>query len=71
MGELYQPAGYEWPSVPDPGDYWVPDLAWEAGADFVVSGDPHLLDHKIPLQAEVVTPARFLEELRRRDPGLR
>lgn len=39
------------------------------GVDFIVTWDPHLLDHAIPLPIEVVTPARFLEELRRREPG--
>lgn len=63
MGELYRPAGHEWPSVPDPGDYWLPDLAWESGADFIVSGDPHLLDHEIPLPSEVVTAAELLRRL--------
>ena len=57
--------------MPDPKDYWMLDLAYASGADFVVTWDPRLLDHEVPLPVEVVTPARFLEELGRRDPGAR
>ncbi len=57
--------------MPDPKDYWMLDLAYASGADFVVIWDPHLLDHEVPLPVEVVTPARFLEELGCRDPGAR
>lgn len=63
MGELYTPAGHEWPSVSDPGDYWLPDLAWEAGADFVVSGDPHLHGIELPFPVEVVTATEFVRRL--------
>lgn len=63
MGELYTPVGHEWPSVPDLGDYWIPDLAWEAGADFVVSGDPHLHGTELPFPVEVVTATELLRRL--------
>ncbi len=63
MGELYTPAGHEWPSIPDPGDYWIPDLAWESGADFVVSGDPHLHGIELPFPVEVVTSTEFVGRL--------
>lgn len=63
MGELHTPAGHEWPSVSDPGDYWIPDLAWEAGADFVVSGDPHLHGIELPFPVEVVTATELVRRL--------
>lgn len=50
--------------MPDPKDYWMLDLAFVSEADFIITWDPHLLDHEIPLPVEVVTPARFLEESR-------
>lgn len=65
MGQHYHPQRYDWPSVPDPKDYWMLDLAFAAEADSIVTWDPHLLDHEIPLPVEIVTPARFLEESRR------
>lgn len=71
MGRHYRPRRHDWPSVPDPEDGWMPDLALASGADFIVTWDPHLLDHEVPLPVEIVTPARFLEELRRRNPGPR
>ncbi len=71
MGHHCRVRRHDWPSVPDPNDYWMLDLALASRADFIVTWDPHLLDHEIPLPIEVVTPARFLEELRRREPEAR
>jgi len=68
MGKFHRPRRHDWPSVPDPRDYWMLDLAFAAEADFIVTWDSHLLDHEIPLPVEVVTPARFLEESRRHEP---
>jgi transposase len=34
--------------VPDPKDYWMVDLVLAAEPDFIVTWDPHLLDHEIP-----------------------
>lgn len=63
MGVLYRPARYDWPSVPDPKDYWQPDLAWESEADYIVAWDPHLLDANLPFPVEVVTPPQLLARL--------
>jgi predicted nucleic acid-binding protein len=71
MGHHCRVRRHDWPSVPDPNDYWMLDLALASGVDFIVTWAPHLLDHEIPLPIEVVTPARFLEELRRREPEAR
>lgn len=68
MGRHHRPQRHDWPSVPDPKDYRMLDLAFAAEADFIVTRDPHLLDHEVPLPVEIATPARFLEQLRRQDP---
>ena len=65
MGRHHRPQRHDWPSGPDPKDYWTLDLAVVSESDFVVTWDPHLLDHEIPLPVAVVTPARFLEESER------
>lgn len=62
-GTLHRPPRYDWPSVNDPDDYWQPDLAFEAAADYIVTHDPHLLEAELPLPTEVVTPAELLREL--------
>lgn len=69
MGRHHRPQRYDWPSVPDPNDYWMLDLALAAEADFIVTWDQHLLDHEIPLPVAIATPDRFLEELRHHEPG--
>lgn len=63
MGVLYHPTRRDWPSVPDPKDYWQPDLAWEAGADYIVSWDPHLTEASLPFPVEVLTPPQLLARL--------
>ncbi len=68
MGRHHRPRRHDWPSVPDVKDYWMLDLALAAEADFIVTWDPHLLDYEVPLPVEIVTPARFLEQLRRQEP---
>ena len=35
MGRHHRPQRYDWPSVPDPNDYWMLDLALAAEADFM------------------------------------
>jgi putative PIN family toxin of toxin-antitoxin system len=39
MGELFQPRKQDWPSLSDPKDWWVLDLALESQADYIVSRD--------------------------------
>ena len=63
IGTLYRPTRYGWPSVPDPKDYWQPDLAWEPGADYIVAWDPHLTNASLPFPVEVVTPPQLLARL--------
>jgi putative PIN family toxin of toxin-antitoxin system len=47
----------------DPDDDKFLSLAIEAGADYVVSGDPHLTDLGGYAGITIVTPARFLDLL--------
>lgn len=54
----------DWPSVPDAWDWWMPDLAYEATADFIIAWDRHVLDAELPIPVEVVTPPELLGELR-------
>jgi len=42
MGTLHHPRRYDWPSIVDPNDGWMLDLAWHAGADYIVTRDGHL-----------------------------
>lgn len=63
-GTLHHPQRYDWPSVNDPDDYWQPDLAFEAAADYIVTHDQHLLEAEIPmLPTKMVTPAELLQKL--------
>ena len=60
MGFHYRTRRFDWPSVPDPNDGWMLDLAFSARADFIVTWDPHLLHHAIPLPARVVEPGQLI-----------
>lgn len=40
-GEMRRPRRLDWPSVPDPKDWRMPDLALDSGADFIVTWDGH------------------------------
>lgn len=67
MGILYHPWKHDWPTLPDPRDGWLLDLAYESGSDFVVTRDRHLLD-RAPVLEElgfvVLAPAELLRRLR-------
>jgi putative PIN family toxin of toxin-antitoxin system len=69
MGVLYRPRRYDWPSLRDSNDWWLLDLAFEAGADFIVTWDPDLLDYASdrgePHGFDVLTPPRLLQKLSR------
>lgn len=62
-GEMNRPRRLDWPSVRDPNDGWILDLAWNALADFIVTRDPHLLDAALPFPVEVLEPQQLLERL--------
>jgi len=72
MGKLFRPRRYDWPTLPDPKDRWVLDLAYEAGssesrAPYVVTHDGHFLDRRQRFEAmgfRIVTPEQLLDEVR-------
>lgn len=51
-GILFHPTRRDWPSIPDPNDGWMLDLAFDAGADCIVTWDPHLLDSVMPFPSK-------------------
>lgn len=59
-GKLYHPTRRDWPSIPDPNDGWMLDLAFEAEADYIISWDPHLTYSTMPFPVKVRTPSVFL-----------
>lgn len=63
MGLMRRPTRYDWPSVKDPDDGWMLDLAWASGADCIVSRDPHLTDAEMPFPVEVLDPRELLARL--------
>jgi putative PIN family toxin of toxin-antitoxin system len=56
MGHIHHPTRYNWPSIEDPNDGWMLDLAWEARADCIVSRDPHLTRADLPFPVWVLEP---------------
>jgi predicted nucleic acid-binding protein len=63
MGALYRPARFDWPTLTDPKDWWMLDLAFEAGADFIVTRDTKVLKAAPKLGFEALTPPQLLERL--------
>jgi len=51
--------------VSDPDDNKFIACALEAGADYIISGDPHLLNLKHYRDIQIITPRAFLEILDR------
>ena len=47
----------------DPDDDKIVACALEAGADYIISGDPHLLNLKHYRDIQIVTPKAFLKVL--------
>jgi putative PIN family toxin of toxin-antitoxin system len=63
MGQIYYPQRFDWPTLRDMKDWWLLDLAYEAGADYLVTRDKKVLTAGRQLGFEVLTPPQFLEEL--------
>ncbi len=55
--------------VSDPDDDKFIACALEAGAGYIISGDPHLLNLKHYRDIQIVTPKAFLEILDREKPS--
>lgn len=64
MGSMYHPRRLDWPSLNDPKDGWVFDLAHASGADYIVSFDGHVQEAARELGFEVVESGGLLEMLR-------
>ena len=64
MGTLYRPRRLDWPSLGDPNDGWIFDLAFESDAAFVVSRDRRVIEAGQALEVDVLEPAVALERLR-------
>lgn len=58
MGIMYYPRRLDWPSLKDPDDGWTPGLAFESGADRIVTRDGDLRDAALSLGFEVRSPPR-------------
>lgn len=65
MGYMYHPRRLDWPSLRDPTDGWIFDLAYAAAVDYVVSFDRAVRDAAAALGFEAVLPEDLLEILRR------
>lgn len=63
MGGAYRPRKYDWPSVPDPRDWWLLDLALESGAEYIVTWNTRHLQPARPLGFDVLEPPDLLARL--------
>ncbi len=63
MGRSYRPNRHEWPSIPDRADWWLLDLAFESGADSIVTWNTRHLGPGRSLGFEVLTPTESLRTL--------
>jgi putative PIN family toxin of toxin-antitoxin system len=64
MGTLHHPRRYDWPSIVDPNDGWMLDLAWHAEADYIATRDGHLGNvPTLPFPIEVLTAPQLLSRL--------
>jgi putative PIN family toxin of toxin-antitoxin system len=64
MGQLHRPRRLDWPSLSDPNDGWIFDLAFESHAEFIVSRDARVIAAGQALDFEVLDPAAALGRLR-------
>lgn len=65
MGYMYHPRRLDWPSLSDPKDGWIFDLAYASGTDYIVSYDEAVHSAASALEFVAVTPEDLLEVLRR------
>lgn len=63
MGKDHRPVRHEWPGIPDREDWWLLDLAFESGADFIVTWNDGHLGPARSLGFEVLAPPELLREL--------
>lgn len=67
-GTLHHTTRRDWPSISDPDDGWMLDLAFDAGAECIVTWDHHILDADRPFPVEVIEPPQLLARLRGTGP---
>ena len=65
MGYMHHPRRLDWPSLADPKDGWVFDLAHAAGVHYIVSYDRHVREAAEALEFVALGPEDLLETLRR------
>ncbi|NJK43648.1 MAG: putative toxin-antitoxin system toxin component, PIN family [Pleurocapsa sp. SU_196_0] len=64
MGELFRPERLDWVSLTDRKDWWLLNLAYASGADFIVTRDRRVTRAATALGFDVVTPPELLTLLR-------
>ena len=64
MGQLFQPRKLDWPSLSDPKDWWILDLADAAQADVIVTFDKAVIKAAKRLNMTVQSPSELLATLR-------
>ncbi len=65
MGRLHRPRRLDWPSLSDPNDGWIFDLAFESQADVIVSRDTRVIAAGQALDFEVLEAAEVLARIRK------
>lgn len=65
MGVMHHPRRHDWPSLSDPEDSWIFDLAHASGADHIVSYDGAVKSAAQALGFECVPPEGLMEIVRR------
>ena len=65
MGYMYHPRNLDWPSLRDPKDRWISDLAFAAAVDYIISFDQAVRDAAAELGFEAILPEDLLDILRR------
>ena len=66
MGALYRPQRFDWPSLTDPKDWWMLDLAFESGADAIITRDTKVLKAAAKLGVQALMPPELLRMLQYR-----
>ncbi len=63
MGKAHVPPRHDWPSISDRKDWWVLDLAFESGADHIVTWNTRHLAPARSLGFDVLDPPGLLASL--------
>ena len=62
-GKLYRPKRLDWDSLSDKKDWWMLDLAFDSGADFIVTRDKKVLKAANASGFVALKPPEFLKQL--------